>query len=67
MSAGCCVRHSAQPEVGEFVWRPGVVTEALQQGRPFCVALGCNVKHQFVLGRWLVLEDVDRVPAEAGS
>ncbi|CAK9060145.1 unnamed protein product [Durusdinium trenchii] len=32
--------------VGEFVWRPGVVTEALQQGR------------------WLVLEDVDRVPAE---
>jgi energy-coupling factor transporter ATP-binding protein EcfA2 len=32
--------------VGEFVWRPGVVTEALQKGR------------------WLVLEDVDRVPAE---
>jgi len=32
--------------VGEFVWRPGVVTEALQRGR------------------WLVLEDVDRVPAE---
>eukprot|EP00435_Cladocopium_sp_Y103_P013947 s923_g3.t1 len=32
--------------VGEFVWRPGVVTQALQ------------------LGRWLVLEDVDRVPAE---
>ncbi|CAJ1345251.1 unnamed protein product, partial [Effrenium voratum] len=32
--------------VGEFLWRPGVVTEALQKGR------------------WLVLEDVDRVPAE---
>ncbi|CAE7248055.1 mdn1 [Symbiodinium sp. CCMP2456] len=32
--------------VGEFVWRPGVVTEALQKGR------------------WLVLEDVDRVPSE---
>jgi midasin (ATPase involved in ribosome maturation) len=32
--------------VGEFVWRPGVITEALRQGR------------------WLVLEDIDRVPAE---
>ncbi|CAE8606408.1 unnamed protein product, partial [Polarella glacialis] len=32
--------------VGEFIWRPGIVTEALQKGR------------------WLVLEDVDRIPAE---
>eukprot|EP00928_Gymnodinium_smaydae_P070251 TRINITY_DN54136_c0_g1_i1.p1 TRINITY_DN54136_c0_g1~~TRINITY_DN54136_c0_g1_i1.p1 ORF type:complete len:2263 (+),score=321.22 TRINITY_DN54136_c0_g1_i1:723-6791(+) len=32
--------------VGEFVWRPGIITEAL-----------CS-------GRWLVLEDVDRVPLE---
>jgi hypothetical protein len=32
--------------VGEFIWRPGVITEALSRGR------------------WLVLEDVDKVPSE---
>ena len=40
MAESRCLSHGSEPmplellQVGEFVWRPGVVTEALQKGRP---------------------------------